>query len=301
MTERNNEDRLGNPSPPPPQPEPTQQMPIEPQLPPTVSPMGQMNFSIPTEFVELPSRGKYYPDGHPLHNKQTVEIKYMTAKEEDILASSSLIKRGVVFDRLLQSIMVDRVHPDDMLIGDKNAVLIAARMTGYGPDYETQVTCPSCKQKSDFNFDLTDSRMVQESKASHNDFYGTTSYSETERGTFLIELTKINAQIEVKAMNGHDEKKLSSVIKSKSKNNLQDALITDSLKCYVISVNGNNDRAFINKYIDTMPAMESRKLRTVYKNIIPKINVMSHFSCANCAYEQELEVPININFFWPNE
>ena len=301
MTERNNEDRLGSPPPPVTPPKQDYQIPTDPEVPPPAAPMGQMGFTIPTEFVDLPSKGKYYPDGHPLHNKQSVEIKYMTAKEEDILASTSLIKRGVVFDRLLQSIMVDRVHPDDILIGDKNAILIAARVTGYGPDYETEITCPSCKQKTEFTFDLNDSRFVNDSSEQYNDFYGTVSYSETERGTFLIELTKMNSKIEVKAMNGHDEKKLASVIKSKNKNKLQDSLITDSLKCYVISVNGNEDRAYINKYIDTMPAMESRKLRTAYKNIIPKVSVMSHFSCLNCGYEQELEVPININFFWPNE
>ena len=66
---------------------------------------GALTFTTPTEFVELPSGGNYYPEGHRLHGEQTVEIKFMTAKEEDILTSKTLIKQGVALERLLKSVI----------------------------------------------------------------------------------------------------------------------------------------------------------------------------------------------------
>ena len=119
---------------------------------------GQLNFVLPTEFVELPSKGKFYKEGHPLRNQQTVEIKQMTAKEEDILTSQSLLKQGVAIDRFIQSILVQDIDVDSLLVGDKNAILIAARMSGYGDTYETGVTCPACGTVSEIPVSLGESR-----------------------------------------------------------------------------------------------------------------------------------------------
>ena len=96
------------------------------------------NFKFPTEMVDLPSKGHFYVDGHPL-SKGKVEVKYMTAREEDILTSQNLIKQGVVIDKLLQSLIVDKsIKVDDMLVGDKNAIMVAARILGYGKNYEIE-------------------------------------------------------------------------------------------------------------------------------------------------------------------
>ena len=105
------------------------------------------SFVVPTEFVELPSKGKYYPEHHPLHNQETIELKHMTAKEEDILTSRALLKKGVALDRLLDSIIIDkRIKGENLFVGDRNAILLAARISGYGSDYSTKITCPSCEQ-----------------------------------------------------------------------------------------------------------------------------------------------------------
>ena len=104
----------------------------------------QMQFVAPTEFVDLPSRGEFYPEDHPLHNKETIEIRYMTARDEDILVNKSYIQKGVVLEKLLESVILDKNIPVSSLLGgDKNAVLIATRVTGYGSEYETKVACPS--------------------------------------------------------------------------------------------------------------------------------------------------------------
>ena len=94
------------------------------------------DYKFPTEMVDLPSKGYFYADGHPLSSGK-VEVKYMTAKEEDILTSQNLIQQGSVIDKLLESLIVDKsIKLDDMLIGDKNAIMVAARILGYGKDYE---------------------------------------------------------------------------------------------------------------------------------------------------------------------
>ena len=107
-----------------------------------------LSFTRPTEFVDLPSKGLLYPVGHPLHGVETLEIKYMTAKEEDILTSKTLIRKGLVIDRLIRSVLVDQtIDPDDILIGDKNALILAIRITGYGESYETEISCPACSHR----------------------------------------------------------------------------------------------------------------------------------------------------------
>ena len=254
MTERNNENRLG--SPPLGQPESFPPMPNQQS--------NDLQFSTPTQIVDLPSRGEFYPEGHPLHNKESVEIKYMTAKEEDILASTNLIKKGIVFDRLLQSIMVTSVNPDDLLLGDRSAILVAARITGYGPEYATTTTCPSCSTKSKYSFDLA---QVAPDYGDSEYYASLYPVNKTDRGTFLITFSDIDSIIEVKFLTGRDD---------------------------------NTDRGYINSFVDNLPALHSRKLRKIYKNIAPQASVTSVFSCANCGHEQELEVPINFDFFWPD-
>ena len=126
---------------------------------PAATAMSPLNFVAPTEFVELPSKGLGYASDHPLSGKDVIEIRYMTAKEEDILTSATLLKKGIAVDRFMQNIICDsNINIDDLLIGDKNAILIAARASGYGAEYETQIQCPNCATKAELTFDLSSPR-----------------------------------------------------------------------------------------------------------------------------------------------
>ena len=119
--------------------------------------MSGFNFIVPTEVVDLPSKGKYYPEGHPLKGVDSIEIRHMTAKEEDILTSQSLIKKGLAITKLLQSIIIDKsIRVDDLLIGDKNALLVASRIHGYGPEYNVTLNCPNCGARFETVADLND-------------------------------------------------------------------------------------------------------------------------------------------------
>jgi hypothetical protein len=112
-----------------------------------------LSYVTPTEFVELPSRGQFYPTDHPLHGKDVIEMRFMTAKDEDILTSPALLKKGVAIDRLIQNLVVDtNINPSNLLIGDKNAMLLAARISGYGEQYPVALQCNSCGEVTQHNF-----------------------------------------------------------------------------------------------------------------------------------------------------
>ena len=130
----------------------------------------------PTQMVTLPSKSWFYDSANPLSSGE-VEVKYMTAKEEDILTSQNLIKKGVVFDKLLDALVVSKIKLDDMLIGDKNAVLIAARVLAYGKNYEFDYIDPLTGEKAKF----TSKNMIVESYKSKNVVNGKVLYSDNNR------------------------------------------------------------------------------------------------------------------------
>ena len=289
MSVRNNEDRLGAQAPDenPPIPQ-TQQ-----ETPNTTSSV--FSFATPTEFVDLPSGGKYYPEGHPLRGVETVEIKHMTAKEEDILTSRSLLRKGLAIDRLLQSVILDnKINSGMLLIGDKNAILVATRIAAYGSDYETKVTCPMCVQTSKFSF-----KLHKLEQTSVNDL-GEFADAITTRGdNFVIVLPKTKVEVEVRLLFGEDEKFLSDAMNMKRKNNLPDTALTDQFRLFVVSVNGHTDKQSINNFINALPALDSRYLRRAYEKVVPNIDMKQNFVCNNCDYDGEMEVPLSADFFWP--
>ena len=283
MTARNNLERLGVDNPDAPIPQTTDGS-VQPTL----------QFVTPTEFVELPSKGKFYPAGHPLHNVDVLEVKYMTAKEEDILTSRTLLKKGIAIDRMLQSVIVrSDVNIDDLLTGDKNALIVAARVTGYGADYAATVACPSCGANHEFVFDLEDTTIV--SGEEYEDYGVKTSGG----GNFSIVLPKSKAEVEVKPMTSRDEKRLLQMMESKAKKNIPETNLTDQLRLMIVSVNGYTDENYINSFIEAMPALDSRILRNTYQKIIPNIDLTQDYTCPGCGFASEMEVPFGANFFWP--
>ena len=211
--------------------------------PPAVAPQqdtasgGGFSWSAPTQFVDLPSRGEFYPEDHALHNKETVEIKFMTAKEEDILTSKALLKEGVAIDRLLQSVVIDKsININSLLVGDKNALIVASRITGYGPEYITKVTCPSCSEVEDFSFDLENAPIKDVGSAleDHNAI-------RTEENTFVVQVPLTQAKVEVRLLTGADEIKSFKESQRKAKRKMEETTLTDQFKMFIVSVNGDNN------------------------------------------------------------
>lgn len=253
---------------------------------------GGFNFSAPTEHVELPSGGKHYPEGHPLHEKDTVEIKYMTAKEEDILTSQSLLKKGLAIERLLESVILDKsINPKTLLVGDRNAILVATRITGFGSEYDTQINCPSCGTSTEYTFDLSESTTKSVELPEE--------VQQTSSGTYIVSLPVTGVQTEVKLLTGNDESKILAQQESKRKHKLPESPLTDQLKAIIVSVNGHTERGTINNFVDNMPSRDTRHLRKAYDILTPNIDMSYEFDCSACGAMTDVEVPFTVSFLWP--
>ena len=257
-----------------------------------------LSFVSPTTFVTLPSQGRHYPEDHPLYMKDSVEIKQMTAKQEDILTSKALIKKGIVIDRLIESILTDPgVNVNDLLVVDKNAIMIAARIDAYGPDYEVDVSCPSCSAASKHSFDLDE--CLEEGTEKVLETTMPDNVTRTESGTYLISLST-GLEVEVKLMTSKDEMKVVKTMNQASKANVSVGQSTLQLRTIIVSLAGYDDRATINKSVDVMPMRLVREIRKAYKGLSPSLELKSSFSCPSCSAESEVEVPLTAEFFWPS-
>ena len=253
------------------------------------------SFVVPTEFVELPSEGKFYPEGHPLRGHDSIEIRQMTAKEEDLLTSRTLLKKGVALDRVIQNLIVDKsINAASLLVGDRNALIVAIRKSGYGAEYSTKVTCPSCATTQEYLFDLNELEVKSSSDLSE------ANISNNEDGTFQLTLPITGAEISFRLLTGYDEKNFAKAAENDRKRKLEEKNVTRQLKNIVVSVNGDNSPQAIQYLVNNVPSMDSRHLRLAYELAAPNVDMTHHFECAECDYEQHLEVPLTADFFWPD-
>lgn len=254
------------------------------------------SFIVPTELVDLPTGGRYYPEGHPLAGSDTIEIKQMTAKEEDMLTSRSLLKKGVALDRVLQSLVVDpAINTDTLFVGDRNALIVAARVSAYGTEYNTKVTCPACGTTQEYGFNLT---QLESYTGEDMAAYVTTDH---QNGVFTTILPKTNLEVTFKLLTGTDERRLLKGIEEDRKNkNVHERGVTRQLINMIVGVNGNTTAEAVNYLVNNIPSIDARHLRSAYKAANPNIDLTQHFECSACDYENDLEVPLSADFFWPN-
>jgi hypothetical protein len=235
-------------------------------------------FKYPTEIVELPSKGLLYPEGHPLAEGK-VEMKYMTAKEEDILTNQNYIKQGIVLDKLLESLTMGKIDIKDIVVGDKNAILIASRILGYGKDYSFSYN------GKDYTVDLS----TLENKPFDESLI-------TSKGTFKFILPKSGNEIEFKLLTEKDEEKITQEIAGYKKINKDlSPEVTTRLKHQIVSIEGNTDKNAIKDFVDNhLLAADSRALRTYIKSISPDVDLIYKDG------EEVISIPINLSFFWPD-
>ena len=273
---RNNEDRLGTN--------------VQDQETPQLSPL---NFVTPTFFVDLPSKGKFYPEGHPLHNQEQVEVKEMTAYEEDLLTSKSLIQNGVVLNKLMDSVLVDKnIKGDSLIIGDKNAVLVELRGRAYGYDYKTKVKCPSCGEASRYEFSLFEPSLIEPSEQE--------GVTYLENSNVMIELSN-GWKIECKMLNGVDEHKIFKANEMKKKKKIDNQPHLDLYSSIVVSIDGHTDKDLLSKGMMSLPSRLSREFKNKFQNSVPNVDLRQEFECSHCNYSEEMEVPLTAEFFWPND
>ncbi len=245
-------------------------------------------FQVPTDYVELPSKGMFYPS-----RKSSIQIKYLTAEEENILTSADLIKSGKVLDVLLKKAIIDRdIDPEDLLSSDRNAILIALRITGYGDEYEVKTTCPSCSHGNKGNILLS---------SLQNREVADTPDSE---GLFSVQLPKCKANIKFRLLKGSDETRLQKVAELNKKtvgNNMKyQTVLTERYLLQIMEVQGNRDKTFIKKFISAMPIADSLFFREYLKEVEPGLDMNHDFECENCGHNYSQEIPMTAKLFWPN-
>lgn len=271
--------------------------PPTPQLKPVVKPKISNPFGIDlvaaTEVVKLPSGGRFYEEGSTLHGVEEVEIKHMTAREEDILANPQFIENGTIFDKLLKSILVDKtIKPEHFLPADRTAIMYAARITGYGPEYVLNMTCNACGKNADFTFDISKQEIL-------NDTPPGVELNEAT-GTFLFELPKTGLSVEVRLLTTEDESFISKQNEKAQELGLPVNKTVNLFQRAVVSVNGISDQAALSQLFENLPAIDSRKIRTVINNISPRLSTKQTIACGSCGTESESEVPFTLGFFWPD-
>jgi hypothetical protein len=244
---------------------------------------------LPTEKVMLPSKGLLYPKESPL-SSGTIEMKYMTAKEEDILTNTNFIRQGTVIDKLLQSLIVTPINYDELLIGDKNAVLIAARILGYGAEYSFKYTDERGKEiEATVDLSKLDEKPLDESlfTAGVNEF----SFTTPKTGTLLT----------FKLLTHGDEKKIDAEIKGLQKVNPNGSFdVTTRLKHMITSINGDRDQKNVRDFIDNyLLATDARAFREYYNKISPDVD-LKYIPEDNNYVGEGIVIPISLNFFWPD-
>jgi hypothetical protein len=240
----------------------------------------------PTEIIDLPSGGKVYPKDSPLAEGK-LELKYMTAKEEDILMSENLIKKGVVIDKLLDSLIVTKgVTSDDLLVGDKNAVLVAARILAYGPEYTVEVTNPNnIEQKVEHTFDLTNCPFKESVKD--------VDYSDN---SFEFETPVGKNKIKFKLITGKEEKIIEKELEQSSKYGYNTSIST-RLRHTIIEVDGDDKPETITAFSQNVLARDSVALRNYIQEISPDIDLTSEIQIGGEAVS--VSIPLTVEFFWP--
>ena len=247
---------------------------------------------IPVSAVPIPSGGVIYPPENPLHMQQTVDIRGMTAREEDILMSRALIRKGTVITELIKScITTDGIDVQSLIGGDRNALMIAIRILGYGAEYNGSMDCPKCEQKNEISVDLNNLE-VKDLKAAP---------IEPGQNKFAFTLPITKKEVVFKFLTGKEEEEILATLEAKKKRGIQnDNIITTRLLHSILSVDGITDRNKLAQFISFMPARDSIALRGYMDEIEPGVDMKFEFTCKNCEHWEVMPLPLGPSFFWPN-
>jgi len=249
--------------------------------------------TFPTEIVDLPSQGRFYPPTSKLSSGQ-IEVKLMTAKEEDILTSPNLLKKGLAVEKLIESLVVDKdIDLDQILVGDKNALIFAIRRLAYGDTYgPVEITCPKCSAVNKQNIDLSEIN------------YKEINFDAYPKGVneFEYTLPASKLTIKFKLLTSADEKMIERDIEGFAKLKKESSSeITTRLKYMITSINGDTDKAKIKSFIDNnMLARDSSAFRQHAKVFSPDVDSRFNFCCTECSNQERVAVPMTVSFFWPN-
>jgi hypothetical protein len=231
------------------------------------------SYPFPTEIISLPSKGLVYPESNPL-SKGEVTVKLMTAREEDILTSATLIKKGIQLDKLLESIVVEPgVSINDLVIGDKNAILVTSRILAFGPDYEAKINDPFDNEEIDITIDLSQIKIkeIDENKLNRSNEYD-----------FFLPISK-TIEASQKALKQSNE-------------------ITTRYRRIITEVDGVRDTGTISNFVtNRLLAGDSKALRKYISDITPDLDLKFDYTSPVTGETEALRIPFGIGFFYPTD
>jgi hypothetical protein len=242
-----------------------------------------------THYVNLPTGGKYYPEGHPLRGALAVEVKMLTTKEEDILTNVSYIEQNVIIDKLIEEIVLHNIKAKDLYETDQMAILVAARIEAYGGDYPIELLCEHCAESVQHDFDLTNVAVKEAGDQAE----------ETEANTFIVELPKSKKTIEFKHLLPSEVASIRKTIDKMKKLNINTSFTVEFYKRAVVSIDGQTDNSEISNFVEQLRIMDSRKLLSAYQNSLPSLDTTYKAVCHSCGHTNEGGLPIQANFFFP--
>lgn len=250
---------------------------------------------IPMLSVQLPSKGLVYPETSPFHNQEFIDIKAMTAKEENLLMSKALARSRTMIQELIKSCMINKsADVNELISGDRNALLIYIRSSGYGTEYTTKVVCPNCEETSKFDFDLGNLSLKE------LDFTKINQVKPFEN-LFSFKLPRSGKTIEFKFLTGKDDDTITAMAEARKKNNMKnDELVTTRLIHSIVSVDGKTDKMTITSTVNNMLALDARALRKHIDDNVPSVDMTQPFTCPKCGIEEEVQMPLGISFLWPD-
>jgi len=246
-------------------------------------------YAFPTDRVELPSGGLLYPEGHPLAEGY-VEIKHMTAKEEDILTTESYIRDDIVIDMLLKSLLVTEFNYNDLLLGDKNAIIIAARINGYGEVYKSKVLTPKGKHQ-EVQIDLKTIGFKELSDVVKNN---------PHKNVFTFTTPSTKDEIKFRLLTVGDLEQIKKNSKSHKTIGSRDRGFTSRLNQMFISVNGNDDKNFISMYVETMLARDARAFRQYLTELTPDVDIDIEVIDEETREPFRSKIEFGASLFWPD-
>ena len=267
----------------------------QPSAPLATAPLGAADdlfLDLPIALVPIPSLGKVYSQ-EGLKDVSELAIRVMTVQDEDILRNTTLIKKGTVISELLQKLIMTKVNVRELLAGDRNALLVAARIASYGSELVQKIKCPSCAVEQEWIVKLDDlhERPLQLSQVEQIAPFTNQFSFTTPRGLKIV----------FKFLTGGEEEQILSAAEMKRKAGLaSEDYVFSRIFHSVISINGHTDRAKINNFIRNMPASESLAFRKHLDSHEPEMDMTAPFACKHCDHTSKEVVAQGHEFFWPS-
>ena len=243
--------------------------------------VNQMSFNLPHDVITLPSQGRFYKN-----KKKSVKVGFLTANDENILANASNMSGDQIIHNLVRAKVYEPdLKIEEMLDGDIEAILIFLRNTSFGAEYTFNLLDPQTEQTFESTITLDELDFAKP------------EVEPDENGLFTTVLPKSGKPVKLKLLTFGDKKELNDRESSYPKNMVAPR-VTWRLAKQIVSIDGNEDKGEIVKFIDKMPIMDSKYITQFLNKNQPSINLEREF-IAPSGKKVKSRIAFGVEFFRP--